>query len=82
MGRSPLTAELLTKLAQTKALHLSGLARLPKGIVASALAQSCDRPLLIVTATIEDAGRWAAQLDAMGWPTVHFYPTSESSPYE
>ncbi|MCX5962159.1 MAG: transcription-repair coupling factor [Cyanobacteria bacterium] len=82
MGRSPLTAELLTKLAQTKALHLSGLARLPKGLVASALAQSCDRPLLIVTATIEDAGRWAAQLDAMGWPTVHFYPTSESSPYE
>jgi transcription-repair coupling factor (superfamily II helicase) len=31
---------------------------------------------------LEEAGRWAAQLEAMGWQTVHFYPTSEASPYE
>ncbi len=82
LGRSPLTSELLTKLAQKKVLHLSGLARLPKGLVASALAQSSDRSLLLVTTSIEEAGRWAAQVEAMGWQTVHFYPTSESSPYE
>jgi transcription-repair coupling factor (superfamily II helicase) len=82
LGRSPLTDELLTKLAQKKVLHLSGLARLPKGLVASALAQSSDRSLLIVTASIEEAGRWAAQVEAMGWPTVHFYPTSDGSLYE
>ncbi len=31
---------------------------------------------------LEEAGRWAAQLEAMGWQTVNFYPTSEASPYD
>ncbi|CAA9371650.1 Transcription-repair coupling factor [uncultured Leptolyngbya sp.] len=82
LGRSPLTTELLAKLQQHQYLKLNGLARLPKGLVSSALAQAQSRNLLVVTATLEEAGRWTAQLDAMGWQTVHFYPTSESSPYE
>jgi transcription-repair coupling factor (superfamily II helicase) len=82
LGRLPLTTELLTKLAQQRRLQLSGLARLPKGIVVSTLAQAQARSLLVITATLEEAGRWAAQLEAMGWETMHFYPTSESSPYE
>ncbi len=82
LGRSPLTSELLNKLGQQGILHLSGLARLPKGLVASTLAQAANRPLVVITATLEEAGRWTAQLEAMGWQTVHFYPTSESSPYE
>ncbi|NJO39867.1 MAG: transcription-repair coupling factor [Cyanobacteria bacterium CRU_2_1] len=82
LGRSPLTTELLTKLNQQHSLMLSGIPRLPKGLVASALAQSQQRNLLVVTATLEEAGRWATQLDAMGWQTMHFYPTSEASPYE
>ena len=82
LTRSALTTELLNKLGQQQFLKLSGLARLPKGIVASTLAQAQARPLLVITPTIEEAGRWAAQLEAMGWATVHFYPTSESSPYE
>jgi len=82
LGRSPLAAELLTKLNQQQFLKLTGLARLPKGLVSSTLAQAAARPLLVVTATLEEAGRWAAQLETLGWQTVHFYPTSESSPYE
>ncbi|MBW4470040.1 MAG: transcription-repair coupling factor [Stenomitos rutilans HA7619-LM2] len=82
LGRLPLTTELLTKLQQHQYLKLNGLARLPKGLVSSALAQAQSRNLLVVTATLEEAGRWTAQLEAMGWQTVHFYPTSESSPYE
>jgi transcription-repair coupling factor (superfamily II helicase) len=82
LGRLPLTAELLTKLHQQRHLKLNGIARLPKGLVASTLAQTQQHNLLVVAATLEDAGRWTAQLDAMGWPTVHFYPTSEASPYE
>jgi transcription-repair coupling factor (superfamily II helicase) len=74
--------ELLTKLEQTHVLSLSGVARLPKGLIASAIAQQQERSLCVVTATLEEAGRWAAQLEAMGWPVVQFYPTSESSPYE
>ena len=35
-----------------------------------------------MTATLEEAGRWVAGLEAMDWQTVHFYPTSEASPYE
>jgi transcription-repair coupling factor (superfamily II helicase) len=82
LGRLPLTTELLSKLDQQHCLQLNGISRLPKGLVASALAQAQKRPLLVVTATLEEAGRWAAQLEAMGWATLHFYPTSEASPYE
>lgn len=82
LGRSRLTEELLTKLAQTHELNLNGLARLPKGLVASAIAQVKTQHLCVITATLEEAGRWAVQLEAMGWTTVQFYPTAESSPYE
>ncbi|MEG4217355.1 transcription-repair coupling factor [Microcoleus sp. Pol14C6] len=82
LGRSPLATELLNKLKRNRCLQLSGIARLPKGLVASALAQQEGRNLLAVTATLEEAGRWVASLEAMGWQTVHFYPTSETSPYE
>lgn len=81
LSRSALTQELLQKLAQGT-IRLSGADRVPKGLVSSALAQSSDRSLLVITATLEEAGRWTAQLETMGWSTVHFYPTSESSPYE
>jgi len=82
LERSPLTQELLTKLNQHQHLHLNGVPRLPKGLVASTLAQAQKQHLLVITATLEEAGRWSAQLEAMEWPTVHFYPTSEASPYE
>lgn len=82
IARTALGKELVTKLAQQQVLQLSGVPRLPKGLVASALAQSQQRPLLAIAATLEEAGRWAAQLEAMGWATVAFYPTSESSPYD
>ncbi|MGB3136784.1 MAG: transcription-repair coupling factor [Nodosilinea sp.] len=82
LQRSPLAGELLTKLDQQGRLVLNGVARLPKGLVSSALAQAQQRPLVVVTATLEEAGRWATQLEAMGWDTVHFYPTSEASPYD
>jgi transcription-repair coupling factor (superfamily II helicase) len=82
LQRSPLTGELLGKLDQQGLLVLNGVSRLPKGLVSSALAQAQQRPLLVVTATLEEAGRWATQLEAMDWDTVHFYPTSEASPYD
>ncbi len=82
LGRSQLTAELLAKLQRHQCVQLNGIPRLPKGLVASAIATAQRRNLLVVTATLEEAGRWAAQLEAMGWETVHFYPTSEASPYE
>ncbi len=82
LGRSSLTTELLSKLNRQQELLLSGIPRLPKGLVASALAQTEGRNLFVVCATLEEAGRWTTQLEAMGWQTVHFYPTSEASPYE
>jgi transcription-repair coupling factor (superfamily II helicase) len=80
--RSPLTAELLQKLKQQKSLQLTGIPRLPKGLIASGLAQSQGQNLCVICATLEEAGRWTAQLEAMGWQSVQFYPTSEASPYE
>ncbi|OCQ91679.1 transcription-repair coupling factor [Oscillatoriales cyanobacterium USR001] len=82
IGRSQLTAELLNKLKRHRCLQLAGVSRLPKGLTVSALAQQQGQNLFVVTATLEEAGRWAAQLEVMGWPVVHCYPTSEASPYE
>lgn len=82
LERSPLTHELVSKLNRQQELLLSGVPRLPKGLVASALAKNQGRNLFVVCATLEEAGRWTAQLEAMGWQTIHFYPTSEASPYE
>ncbi|MEO0932950.1 MAG: transcription-repair coupling factor, partial [Cyanobacteria bacterium J06641_2] len=82
LGRSPLTTELLSKLKTLSTLQLNGIPRLPKGLVASALANSSERNLFVVCATLEEAGRWTTQLETMGWKTIHFYPTSEASPYE
>ena len=81
LEQSPLTVELLQKLDQKRTLSLSGIPRLPKGLMASLLAQISHQNLLVVTATLEEAGRWAAQLELMGWPHVYFYPTSEASVY-
>ncbi|MBF2064748.1 MAG: transcription-repair coupling factor [Calothrix sp. C42_A2020_038] len=82
LGRSPLTSELITKLNRQQDLYLSGISRLPKGLVTSALAKTEGQNLCVVCATLEEAGRWTAQLEAMGWKNVLFYPTSEASPYE
>ncbi|MBD2198511.1 MULTISPECIES: transcription-repair coupling factor [Calothrix] len=82
LARSPLTTELLSKLNRQQDLRLNGIPRLPKGLVASALAQSSENNLFVVCATLEEAGRAYAQLEAMGWKNVYFYPTSEASPYE
>ena len=82
LGKASLTKELLAKLKDQQQLDLNGLPRLPKGLVASALAQVETKPMVVITATLEEAGRWAAQLEAMGWPKVSLYPTSEASPYD
>ncbi|MBE9002152.1 transcription-repair coupling factor [Nostoc sp. LEGE 12447] len=82
LARSPLTTEFISKLNRQQELRLNGISRLPKGLVASALAQAQGKDLFVVCATLEEAGRVYAQLEAMGWQTVHFYPTSEASPYE
>ena len=82
IARTALGKELIAKLEKQQSLQLNGLPRFPKGLVTSALAQQQKRPLLAIAATLEEAGRWAAQLEAMGWATVSFYPTSEASPYD
>ncbi len=82
LARSPLTTEFISKLNRQQELRLNGISRLPKALVASALAQAQGKNLFVVCATLEEAGRVYALLEAMGWQTVHFYPTSEASPYE
>jgi transcription-repair coupling factor (superfamily II helicase) len=82
IDKSPLTAELRQKLQQKGSLTLTGIARLPKGLMASCLAHHQGQNLLVVCATIEEASRWAAQLEVMGWKGLNFYPTSEASLYD
>ncbi|MGK7934132.1 MAG: transcription-repair coupling factor [Microcystaceae cyanobacterium] len=82
LSKSPLSAELQQKLAKNKTLHLTGIPRIVKGLLASSLAQTESQSLLVICATLEEAARWNAQLETMGWKNVNFYPTSEASPYE
>ena len=82
LGYSSLLNELLAKLKQQQNIHLSGVSRLPKGLVASALANAEEKNLFVICATLEEANRWTSQLEAMGWETIHFYPIFEASPYE
>ncbi|QPN63712.1 transcription-repair coupling factor [Synechococcus sp. CBW1004] len=84
----PLTAEVAARLRRSERLRLGGAGRAGRALVASALAaqeasgSGQASPLLVIVPTLEEAGRWAALLELMGWSTAHLYPTSEGSPYE
>jgi transcription-repair coupling factor (superfamily II helicase) len=82
LAQSGLVQELAVRLRSQRRAALQGGGRIAKGLIASALAQQEGRSLLVVTATLEEAGRWTAQLEGMGWESVQLYPTSEASPYE
>ncbi len=78
----PLTAEVLERIRRPDRLRLQGASRAARALTTSALSCCEGAPLLVVVPTLEEAGRWAALLELMGWPTTQLYPTSEGSPYE
>ncbi len=78
----PLTGEVLQRIERQERLSLQGASRAGRALIASALARQRQTPLLVIVPTLEEAGRWAALLELMGWPTAQLYPTSEGSPYE
>ena len=78
----PLTGEVRQRCARAERLRLSGAGRAARALVATALAGQEGSPLLVVVPTLEEAGRWSALLELMGWPSCQLYPSSEGSPYE
>jgi len=86
LQRAALTTELAQRTRrgqeQGQRLCLCGGVRVARALVTSALARQQGRSLLVITPTMEEAGRWTALLDTMDWPTVLLYPTSEATPYE
>ncbi|MCP9914919.1 transcription-repair coupling factor [Cyanobium sp. ATX 6F1] len=78
----PLTGEVQARIERPERLSLRGAGRAARALVSSALARQRRAPLLVVVPTLEEAGRWTALLELMGWPTAQLYPTSEGSPYE
>ncbi len=84
----PLTGEVLERTRRPQRLRLSGAGRAARALISSALAGlsgaagGTPAPLLVVVPTLEEAGRWAALLELMGWRSAQLYPTSEASPYE
>ena len=78
----PLTGEVRQRCSRSERLRLSGAGRAARALVATALAGLEGSPLLVVVPTLEEAGRWSALLELMGWPSCQLYPTSEGSPYE
>ena len=77
-----LSGELLERSRRADRLLMRGAGRCSRALIASALAKRDGRPLLVVVPTLEEAGRWTALLDLMGWDHAGLYPTSEGSPYE
>ena len=77
-----LTAQLLERSQRSDRLLMRGAGRGSRALVSSALARHAGRPLLVVVPTLEEAGRWTALLELMGWQSTQLYPTSEGSPYE
>ena len=55
LEKLPLTLELLQKLKAQRTLSLTGISRLPKGLISSTLAQTLGNHLLIITASLEEA---------------------------
>ncbi len=82
LQEAPLTGEVLERSRRPQRLRLSGAGRAARALVSSALAGAAEAPLLVVVPTLEEAGRWAALLELMGWSSCSLYPTSEGSPYE
>lgn len=74
---SPLTGELLERSGRSDRLILRGAGRAARALIASALSRRDGRPILIVVPTLEEAGRWTALLELMGWKNTSLYPTSE-----
>ncbi|MFN6067436.1 MAG: hypothetical protein ACK45T_09755, partial [Pseudanabaena sp.] len=81
IARSPIATKIGEKLKTAKSISLSGLSRLGKGLISTHLCQQQTKPLLIVTATLEEATRWALQLQSMSWH-VYLYPPLDAFPYE
>ena len=82
LQQAPLTGEVLQRSQRNERLRMSGAGRGARALVSSALATAAEAPLLVVVPTLEEAGRWAALLELMGWSSAQLYPTSEGSPYE
>ena len=82
LREAALTGELLERSRRSERLLMRGAGRNCRALVASAMAQRDGSPLLVVVPTLEEAGRWTALLELMGWSNVSLYPTSEGSPYE
>ena len=82
LREAALTGEVLQRVSRDDRLLMRGAGRITRALVASAISQRDQRPLLVVVPTLEEAGRWASLLELMGWTSASLYPTSEGSPYE
>ena len=82
IAQAPLSIKIGEKLKTAKSISLPGLSRLGKGLISSHLCQQQNKPLLIIAATVEEATRWALQLQAMNWGNVYLYPPIDNLPYE
>ena len=82
LQETALTGELDERSSRPERLLMRGAGRCSRALVASALSQRRGAPLLVVVPTLEEAGRWTALLELMGWSLASLYPTSEGSPYE
>lgn len=82
LKNTPFLEEIAQRLQKSSPARLQGANRVAKGLTSSALARKLGTSLLVVCGTLEEAARWSAQLEAMGWEGIYLYPSSEATPYE
>ena len=70
----PLTREVLARIERPERLRLGGAGRAGRALISSALSGVAEAPLLVIVPTLEEAGRWAALLEMMGWHSCQLYP--------
>ncbi|MBF2097106.1 MAG: transcription-repair coupling factor [Gloeomargaritaceae cyanobacterium C42_A2020_066] len=80
--QSPLLQDVVAKLGNQGRVSLGGAPRPARALIAAALGEALDRPLVVITATLEEATLWTGLLEAFSPQPIACYPTSEGSPYE
>ena len=82
INSSALTKEILSRINKENEFIIEGGPRIARAIISTTLAQTSNKPLLVIVPTMEESTRWHSLLLEMSWKRVYIYPTSEISPYE
>ncbi len=81
LSNSNLFLELDTRTKKER-ITINCTSRLANSLLISGLSRTRKSPLVIITPTFEEAGRYLPLLELFGWNKTFVYPSSDYSPYD